>query len=69
MIFRAEFETHKLYQIKVQHRNVCKDGFGDDIAGTVDAVFLDLPSPWQAIEFAKQSLKVCVFSVLDYYGH
>jgi len=37
-------------------RDVCTDGFDVDSA-TADAVFLDLPSPWQAIPFAAQCLK------------
>lgn len=32
---RVEFESHGLTQVKLEHRNVCKDGFGDatDIEG------------------------------------
>lgn len=29
LIFRAEFEEHGLTNVQLQHRNVCKDGFGD----------------------------------------
>ena len=37
------------------HRDVCATGFGlEDIA---DAIFLDLPSPWDALPYAKQALK------------
>ena len=47
------------------HRDVCADGFGD-IPEPVDAVFLDLPSPWKAIPFAKDKLvsggRLAVFS-------
>ena len=42
--------------IELEHRNVCKDGFG--AASEVDAVFLDLPAPWEAIESAKGVLAV-----------
>ena len=50
----------------LQHRDVCKDGFGID--SLADAVFLDLPAPWEAVPHAKQSLKageltrICCFS-------
>ncbi|KAH9246074.1 hypothetical protein BASA81_016411 [Batrachochytrium salamandrivorans] len=48
---RVEFESHGLSDIiKSSHRDVCKDGFG--IVGEVTAVFLDLPSPWEALEHA-----------------
>ncbi|KAJ3067059.1 Acetolactate synthase, mitochondrial [Podochytrium sp. JEL0797] len=52
--------------VQVSHRNVCKDGF--DLEGVSDAVFLDLPSPWEAVEFAKKTFKkgkvgrICTFS-------
>lgn len=48
------------------HRDVCKDGFGLD--GIADAVFLDLPAPWDALAHAKQALRkelasrVCCYS-------
>ena len=42
-------------------------GFGRDLDGTADAVFLDLPSPWAALPHAHAALKatngaVCCFS-------
>ena len=51
-----EFADHGLSSlVTVTRRDVCKDGLAlDDVA---DAVFLDLPSPWEAIPFAKQALK------------
>ncbi|KAJ3030189.1 UNVERIFIED_CONTAM: tRNA (adenine(58)-N(1))-methyltransferase catalytic subunit trmt61a [Siphonaria sp. JEL0065] len=65
--FKDELKLHALTDIvKVQHRNVCKDGFG--LENVADAVFLDLPSPWEAIASAKQSFKkgkvgrICTFS-------
>lgn len=64
---RVEFEEHGLMDtIELEHRNVCKDGFGT--ASEVDAVFLDLPAPWEAIESAKGVLakdrltRICCFS-------
>ena len=42
--------------VTVTHRDVCQDGFQlDHIA---DAVFLDLPKPWEVIKSAKQALKL-----------
>jgi hypothetical protein len=29
LTFRDEFEQHGLTNVRLQHRNVCKDGFGD----------------------------------------
>jgi tRNA (adenine57-N1/adenine58-N1)-methyltransferase len=41
--------------VTVHNRDVCGEGFGlEDVA---DAVFLDLPSPWNAIESAKAAIK------------
>lgn len=62
---REEFEDHGLSEIiDVQHRDVCLDGFGID--KSVDAVFLDLPHPWEAIQFTDSLLKnggrICCFS-------
>ncbi|KAG8691888.1 tRNA (adenine-N(1)-)-methyltransferase catalytic subunit trm61 [Ceratobasidium sp. 423] len=64
---REEFARHGIEEFVVlQHRNVCKDGFG--LRNEVDAVFLDLPAPWEAVASAKQALKkdrigrVCCFS-------
>ncbi|KAJ3414497.1 tRNA (adenine(58)-N(1))-methyltransferase catalytic subunit trmt61a [Chytridiales sp. JEL 0842] len=64
---RSEFESHGLSEIiTVNHRDVCKNGFG--LEAVADAVFLDLPSPWEAVEAAKAALKknkvgrVCTFS-------
>ncbi|KAF8073972.1 tRNA methyltransferase complex GCD14 subunit [Lyophyllum atratum] len=62
-----EFERHGMDDVvTLTHRNVCKDGF--TVADTVDAVFLDLPAPWEAVEHAKQALRkdrttrICCFS-------
>jgi len=51
-----ELRDHGLKDfVTVTHRDVCQDGFGlDHIA---DAVFLDLPRPWEALPSAKTALK------------
>ena len=55
-IVQEEFIQHKLQEwVTTFHRDVCKDGFGD-LEG-IDAVFLDLPSPWEAIPFTKSCFK------------
>ena len=53
---REEFKQHGIGDlVTVQHRDVCQNGFGfENIA---DAVFLDLPGPWDALPFAKLALK------------
>ena len=51
-----EFRDHGLSQdVTIQHRDVCAQGF--DLSNIADAVFLDLPHPWEVIQFAKQTLK------------
>ncbi|KAH9025398.1 tRNA methyltransferase complex subunit Cpd1 [Lactarius pseudohatsudake] len=62
-----EFARHGMSDIvTLTHRNVCKNGF--TVADTADAVFLDLPAPWEAIEYAKLALRkdrltrICCFS-------
>ncbi|KAH9168994.1 tRNA methyltransferase complex subunit Cpd1 [Lactarius sanguifluus] len=62
-----EFALHGMSDIvTLTHRNVCKNGF--TVADTADAVFLDLPAPWEAIEYAKSALRkdrltrICCFS-------
>ncbi|KAJ3252928.1 tRNA (adenine(58)-N(1))-methyltransferase catalytic subunit trmt61a [Boothiomyces macroporosus] len=58
-----EFKEHGLNNITVEHRDVCKNGFG--IENKVNA---DLPSPWEAIENAKRAFLtdrigyICCFS-------
>lgn len=39
----------------VRNQDVCKEGFG--VLGVADAVFLDIPSPWEAIIHAKKAFK------------
>lgn len=63
---RTEFSKHGLADlVTVENKNVIKDGFLLD--HVADAVFLDLPSPWDAIKTSKDALKVgggnlCSFS-------
>jgi len=64
---REEFSQHGMSEtVTLTHRNVCKDGF--TVTDTADAVFLDLPAPWDAVEYAKIALRkdritrICCFS-------
>ncbi|XP_016368145.1 tRNA (adenine(58)-N(1))-methyltransferase catalytic subunit TRMT61A-like [Sinocyclocheilus rhinocerous] len=51
-----EFKEHKVsHLVTVRNQDVCKDGF--NITGIADAVFLDIPSPWEAITHAKSAMK------------
>ncbi|XP_043276240.1 tRNA (adenine(58)-N(1))-methyltransferase catalytic subunit TRMT61A isoform X2 [Venturia canescens] len=65
---RVEFEQHGLKEYTdVGHRDVCLEGFGEKLEHKVDAVFLDLPHPWQMIDHAVKALKksggkLCSFS-------
>ena len=42
--------------VSVHHRDVCADGF-PRVEGGVDAVFLDLPSPWLALGSCRAALR------------
>ncbi|KAJ2382097.1 tRNA (adenine-N(1)-)-methyltransferase catalytic subunit trm61 [Coemansia sp. RSA 2611] len=64
---KCEFEEHKLTDVvTIEHRDVISDGFGR--TNIADAVFLDLPAPWDAVGAAKQALRkdtigrICCFS-------
>uniref|UniRef100_A0A8C7Y1K8 tRNA (adenine(58)-N(1))-methyltransferase n=1 Tax=Oryzias sinensis TaxID=183150 RepID=A0A8C7Y1K8_9TELE len=51
-----EFREHRVsHLVTVRNQDVCKDGFG--VMGAADAVFLDIPSPWEAVGHAKAALK------------
>ena len=53
---KAEFQKHGLADfVTAKHQDVCAKGF--DLSNEVDAVFLDLPSPWECVASAKQALK------------
>lgn len=61
-----EFRQHKVdHLVTVKNQDVCKNGFG--MSHVADAVFLDIPSPWESIGHAKSALKIeggriCSFS-------
>ncbi|GMF52354.1 unnamed protein product [Phytophthora fragariaefolia] len=57
-IARDEFKRNGLESvITVECRDACEQGFPDHLAGTIDMVFLDLPSPWKAVDHAAKMLK------------
>lgn len=56
---REEFQSHGLGDcVTAACRDVCADGFG--LEAEADAVFLDLPHPWDAVPHAKRALKKSV---------
>uniref|UniRef100_A0A3B5L5S0 tRNA (adenine(58)-N(1))-methyltransferase n=1 Tax=Xiphophorus couchianus TaxID=32473 RepID=A0A3B5L5S0_9TELE len=61
-----EFKEHCVdHLVTIRNQDVCKDGFG--VTGVADAVFLDIPSPWEAVGHAKAAMKkhggrLCSFS-------
>ncbi|GJJ68641.1 tRNA (adenine57-N1/adenine58-N1)-methyltransferase catalytic subunit [Entomortierella parvispora] len=64
---KKEFEDHGLSDmVTLECRDVCKNGFG--LENKVDAIFLDLPAPWDAVASAKKAFKqdkigkICTFS-------
>ena len=57
-LMKQQFLEHRMGETAtIYHRDVCKTGFGETVAGRADAVFLDLPSPWEAIEHAKRAMR------------
>ena len=55
---REEFAAHGLGDfVTVRHRDVCENGFTDELNEMVDAVFLDLPAPHLAIPHAVKTFK------------
>ena len=61
---RKEFEEHDLTEfVSVRCQDVCSQGF--ELHNEVDAVFLDLPLPWECIASSKEALRageVCFFT-------
>lgn len=66
ILAKEEFINHGLADlVTATHKDVCSEGF--DIQEKADAIFLDLPSPWDALPFAKKAFKneggrICTFS-------
>lgn len=58
LLAQEEFKSHGIDEfVTVRHRDVCTEGFGNELEDKADAVFLDLPHPWLTIDFAVKSLK------------
>ena len=66
----ADFSTGTGYGVLdvviSQHRDVCNEGFGEELKRQVHGVFLDLPAPWAAVPHVTDCLvpggKVVTFS-------
>lgn len=57
-IAKEEFERNGLgHVVTVDCRDACEQGFPEELAGTIDLVFLDLPCPWKAIGHATKMLR------------
>jgi len=57
-VANIEFEKHGLNNfVTLKVKDICKEGFGEDLRYKVDAIFLDLPHPWLTIEHAIVVLK------------
>jgi len=57
LILRILTYTIKILIVIHYSRDVCQNGFSDDVIGKADAVFLDLPHPHLVIPFAIKALK------------
>jgi tRNA (adenine57-N1/adenine58-N1)-methyltransferase len=58
LLAQEEFKNHGIDEfVTVKHRDVCTEGFGNELDNKIDAVFLDLPHPWLTIDFAIKSFK------------
>ena len=56
---REEFKAHGIGEsVSVYHRDVCANGFTEELNEKADAVFLDLPAPWLAVPHAAKALKL-----------
>ena len=57
-VAREEFQQHGLKEfVEVGHRDVCLEGFSDELDNKADAIFLDLPHPWLVVDHAVKALK------------
>lgn len=56
-IAEIEFKNHGLSVVSVRQRDVCQDGYGETMNSVADAIFLDLPLPWEAIPHARRAIK------------
>ncbi|XP_063529041.1 tRNA (adenine(58)-N(1))-methyltransferase catalytic subunit TRMT61A [Cydia strobilella] len=57
-IARDEFEAHGIAgYVTAKHRDVLEQGFGEELNGKADAVFLDLPAPWVGVPHAVAAMK------------
>ncbi|XP_047991210.1 tRNA (adenine(58)-N(1))-methyltransferase catalytic subunit TRMT61A [Leguminivora glycinivorella] len=57
-IARDEFEAHGIAEyVTAKHRDVLEQGFGEELNGKADAVFLDLPAPWLGVPHAVAAMK------------
>lgn len=56
-IASEEFLAHGLTQVTCKQRDVVENGFGEELNNSADAVFLDLPHPWLAVESAVKAIK------------
>jgi tRNA (adenine57-N1/adenine58-N1)-methyltransferase catalytic subunit len=53
-----EFTKHGFNDyVTAQHRDVCEEGFTEELNGKADAIFLDLPNPCVAIKHVVKALK------------
>ncbi|CAL1576144.1 unnamed protein product [Knipowitschia caucasica] len=65
-IVEEEFREHRVgHMVTVRNQDVCLLGFG--VTDVADAVFLDIPSPWDAVGHGYSALKrtggrICSFS-------
>lgn len=64
---KKEFEEHGLgHIVTAANRDVCENGFPEELLNRVDGLFLDLPHPWECIPKARKVLKkggrICCFS-------
>lgn len=71
-IAETEFKKHEVdIFIKIKQRDVCVDGFGEELIESVDAVFLDLPHPWEALKHVpavfKRKGKISCLKLLNLY--